>query len=95
MLSSPVPMRYNLRIDRRNRICSDSLAALKALKAVRISTVHQCQKAWNDIAIRHAVALLSVPGYAGIRGNVIADGLARGGNALRSLGPEPAMGISR
>jgi len=38
---------------------------------------------------------LWVPRYAGIRGNVIADGLARGGTALTSLGPEPALGISR
>jgi len=32
---------------------------------------------------------------AGIRGNEIADGLARGGSALRFLGPEPALGVSR
>jgi len=34
-------------------ICSDSLAALKALKAVRTTSplVHQCQKALNDISI--------------------------------------------
>jgi len=31
----------------------------------------------------------------GIRGNEIADGLARGGSALRFLGPKPAVGISR
>ena len=32
---------------------------------------------------------------AEIRGNEIADGLARGGSALRFLGPEPALGVSR
>ena len=31
----------------------------------------------------------------GIRGNEIADGLARAGTALRFLGPEPALGVSR
>jgi hypothetical protein len=31
----------------------------------------------------------------GIRGNEIANGLARGGNALRFLGPEWALGVSR
>jgi len=36
-----------------------------------------------------------VPGHAGIGGNEIADGLARGGTALRFLGPEPALGVSR
>ena len=32
-----------------------------------------------------------VTGHAGIRGNVIADGLACGGTALRFLGPERAL----
>jgi len=32
---------------------------------------------------------------AGIRGNEIADGLARGGAALSFFGPEPALGVSR
>jgi len=36
-----------------------------------------------------------VPGHAGIRGNEIADGLTKGGTALRFLGPEPALGVSR
>ena len=78
-------------------ICSDSLAALKALEAVRTTSplVHQCQKALNDISSRHAVGLFWVPGHAGILGNEIADGLARGGSALRFLGPEPALGVSR
>jgi len=49
----------------------------------------------NDTSIRHAVGLFWVPGHAGIRGNEIADGLARGGTALRFLGPELALGVSR
>jgi len=70
--------------------------ALKVLKAVRTSPlVHQCQKALNDISIQHAAGLFWVPGHAGIRGNEIADGLTRGGTALRFLGPEPALGVSR
>ena len=52
-------------------------------------------KALNDISIRHAVGLFWVPGHAGIQGDEIADGLARGGTALRFLGPEPALGVSR
>jgi hypothetical protein len=38
-------------------ICSDSLAALKALRAVRTRSrlVHQCQRALNHISVRHAV----------------------------------------
>ena len=58
---------YN--IQSRNRpekyvsICSDSLAALKARKAVRTMSplVHQCQKALNDISIRDAVVLFVFP----------------------------------
>jgi len=73
-------------------ICSDSLKVLKAVRTFPL--VHQCQKALNDIFIRHAVGLIWVPGHAGIRGNEIADGLARGGTALRFLGPELALGVS-
>jgi len=59
-------------------ICSNSQAALKALKAVRTTSplVLQCQRALNDISIRHGVGLFWVPRHAGIRGNEIADGLA-------------------
>jgi hypothetical protein len=47
-------------------ICSDSRVALKALKAVRTTSllVRQCQKALNDISARHAVGLYWVPGLA-------------------------------
>jgi len=57
--------------------------------------VHQCQKALNDISIRHAVGLFWIPGHAGIQGNEIAHGLPRGGTALRFLGPKLALGVSR
>ena len=78
-------------------ICSDSQASLKALQAVRMTSplVHQCQKALNDISAWHVVGLYWVPGHAGVRGNEVADGLARGGSALGFPGPEPALGISR
>jgi ribonuclease HI len=78
-------------------ICSDSQAALKALQAVRStsSLVYQCQKALNDISARHVMGLYWVPGHAGVWGNEIASGLARGGSGLGFLGPEPALGISR
>ena len=60
-------MRYNLRIDPRNKRLSapHSQAVLKSLKAVRTSLLfHQCQKALNDISIRHVVGLFWVPGHA-------------------------------
>jgi hypothetical protein len=36
-----------------------------------------------------------VPGHAGVRGNEIADWLARSGSAQRFVGPEPFLGVSR
>jgi len=78
-------------------ICSDSLPALRAIRAVRTTSplVHQCQRSLNDISARHAVSLFWVPGHARIRGNEIADGLARGSSALSFFGPEPVLGVSR
>jgi len=76
-------------------ICSDSLAALKALSAMKttLPLVHQCQRALNDISVRHAVGLFCVPGHAGIPGNEIANGLARGSSALGFFGPEGRGGL--
>jgi ribonuclease HI len=78
-------------------ICSDSQAALKALQAARTTSplVKQCQQALNDISAQHAVGLFWVPGHAGVRGNKIADELARGGLAQRFVEPEPVLGVSR
>ena len=78
-------------------ICSDSLAALKALGAVRTTfpLVHQCQEALNDISALHDVGLFWVPGHAGIRVNETPDGLARNGSASEFVGPKPALGVSR
>jgi ribonuclease HI len=92
-----VSTKFNSKKTREIRICSDSQAALKALKAVRTTSllVQQCQRMLNDISVRHVVGLFWVLGHAGIRGNEIADELARGGSVLNFLGPEPAPGVSR
>ena len=70
--------------------------AVKALQAAKTSPVaRQCQQALNNISVQHAVKLYWVPGHAGVRGNEIADGLARSGSGQRFIGPEPCFGVSR
>jgi ribonuclease HI len=78
-------------------ICSDSLAALKALRAVRTTSplVCQCQEVLNDISARHAVGLYWCPGHAGVRGNETADRLVRSGLTSGLVGPEPALEVSK
>jgi ribonuclease HI len=75
-------------------ICSDSQAALKALQAAKTMSplVQQCQQALNDISTQHAARLYWVPGHAGVRGNEIAEKLARSSSAQGFIGPEPFLG---
>jgi len=78
-------------------ICSDSQVALMALQAAKTMSplVRQCQQVLDDISARHAVGLYWVPRHAGVRGNEIADKLARSGSAQWFVGPEPFLGVSR
>jgi len=46
-----------------------------------------------DISTRHAVGQYWVSGHAGVRGNEIADELAKSGSVLGFLGSEPALDI--
>ena len=92
-------MKLKLRTGQRNNvsICSDSQAALKALWAAKTTSplIRQCQQALNDISTRHSVGLYWVSGNAGVRGNEIADRLARSGSVHRFVGPQPFLGVSR
>jgi hypothetical protein len=56
--------------------------------------VQHCQKAMEDISTQHAVGLFCVPGHSGVRGNEIADKLARDRTVHDVVGPEPALGVS-
>jgi ribonuclease HI len=87
----------NARSENYISICSDSQAVMKALQAAKTTSplLWQCQRALNDISTYHSVGLFWVPGHAGIRGNEIADELAREGSVHQFVGPEPALGVSR
>ena len=78
-------------------ICSDNQAALKAPQAAKTTSplVRHCQRALKDISTYHSVGLFWVPGHSGIRGNEIADELAREGSVHHFVGPQPALGVSR
>ena len=96
ILACVCEVQFQSRPEKYVSICSDSQAALKALQAIRTSPlVLQYQKALNYISNRHSVGLYSVPGHTGLRGNEIADELARDGSVLKFVGPEPAFGVSR
>jgi len=89
-------IQFQSRPEKHVSICSDSQVALKALKANRTSPlVQQCQKALNDISTWHAVGLYWVPGHAGVRGNEITDKLAKDSSALKFVGTEPALVVSK
>jgi ribonuclease HI len=77
-------------------ICSDNQAALKALRAAKMSPlVQQCRQALNNISTQHAVGLYWVSGHATLRGNEITNELARSGSVQRFVGPQPFLGASR
>jgi hypothetical protein len=87
----------NVRSEKHISICSHSQTALKALQAAKTTSllVRQCQRALNDISNYDSVGLFWVPKHSGIRGNEIADELAREVSVHYFVGQEPALGVSR
>lgn len=77
-------------------IISDSQAALQALESFVITSalVLDCLQILKELAKRHKVTLMWVPGHEGIEGNEQADELAKKGAEGHFTGPEPFCGYS-
>jgi ribonuclease HI len=82
----------NVRPEKYVSICCDSQAALRALQAAKTTSplVQQCHKALNDTSAGHIGGPYWLPGLAGVRGNEMADKLARDGSVQKFVGPEPS-----
>ncbi|KAJ8911222.1 hypothetical protein NQ315_014934 [Exocentrus adspersus] len=77
------------------QICTDSQAALHALKSPRITSqvVLECTNSLAALGQKNKVRLVWVPGHSGVAGNEEADVLARKGSSDTLTGPEPAIGL--
>lgn len=78
-------------------ICSDSRAAITTLSrtfCTNSQLVWNCINALNELGERcSSLTLWWIPGHSGIRGNTIADSLAKMGSRMPLTGPEPAVGL--
>ncbi|KAJ8910931.1 hypothetical protein NQ315_014351 [Exocentrus adspersus] len=78
------------------KIFSDSQAALNALGSYRCTSkaVRNCQQTLSQVGRTNRLTLVWIPGHVGLKGNEVADSLARRGAALEFIGPEPVVGLS-
>ena len=76
-------------------LCSDSQAALKALKnpVLKSRTVEECWNTLAELNTHNRVCLRWVPGHVGVEGNEAADINAKQGAESDMFGPEPALPI--
>ncbi|XP_057333529.1 uncharacterized protein LOC130672801 [Microplitis mediator] len=89
-------VKHILELNHKNKhiyICSDSRAALKSLTSVVVTSrlVRDCITLANKLASANYVNLIWVPGHSGIKGNDIANELARTGACKTD--PEPVCSI--
>lgn len=78
---------------KRVTICSDSEASLKALSSCKVSSkiVNRCRESLKVLSEHNEVTLIWVPGHSDVRGNEMADKLARQGSKASYIGPEPRL----
>ncbi|KAJ8912991.1 hypothetical protein NQ315_002868, partial [Exocentrus adspersus] len=77
------------------KMFSDSQAALKTLGSYPCTSkaVWNCQQTvW--VGRTNRLTLVWIPGHVGLKGNEVADSLARRGATLEFIGPEPVLGLS-
>jgi hypothetical protein len=90
ILACAYEIQFYVRTEKYVNICSDSQVTLKALQVARSSPlVKEYQKVLEVIYTQKTVELYWV------RGNELADKLARDGSVQRFVGPEPSLGVSR
>ncbi|KAJ8918840.1 hypothetical protein NQ315_011126, partial [Exocentrus adspersus] len=75
---------------------SESGAQPQALGSYRCTskTVWNCQQTLSPVGRTNRLTLVWIPGHVGLKGNEVADSLARRGAALEFIGPEPVLGLS-
>ena len=73
----------------------DSRSTIEALKAYTTTSmlVYDCYQTLNRLADSRPLTIFWLPGHTGIKGNKIADRLARQARREVLNGPEPATGI--
>ncbi|KAJ8918179.1 hypothetical protein NQ315_014045 [Exocentrus adspersus] len=78
------------------KIFCDSQAALKALGSYRCTpkAVWNCQQTLSRVGRTNTLTLVWIPRHVGLKGNEMADYLARRGAASEFIGPEPVLGLS-
>ncbi|KAJ8914435.1 hypothetical protein NQ315_017531 [Exocentrus adspersus] len=78
------------------KIFSDSQAALKAVGSYRCTSkaVWNCQQTLSRVGRTNRLTLVSIPSHVGLKGNEVADSLARRGATVEFIGPEPVLGLS-